>query len=114
MADKSITKVENYLAQGLDVNIQNQFGNTGLTLACFHGQTYIVRCLLAKGANILLCGSLSAHNQTALHATAHSGNEDIASLLIENGLSVNAQDGCGDTPLHLAARYGHLNLVESY
>lgn len=49
--------------------------------------------------------------RTALHIAAASGNEDIISILIENGSILNAKDKRGDRPLHVATSGKHPRVV---
>ena len=49
---------------------------------------------------------------TALHYAAYQGELDVVKELIARGAELNAQTGQGITPLHLAARKGHKELVE--
>jgi len=45
-------------------------------------------------------------NQTALHLAAYQGHSDMMKELLENKADVNAKDIIGQTPLHIAAKYG--------
>jgi ankyrin repeat protein len=65
----------------------------------------IVDYLLAKGADGL---ALYSDGKTLLHRTV-SGSTDraqVVKVLLKNGLELNAQDGEGNTALHLAAHHG--------
>ncbi|KAL6072830.1 Palmitoyltransferase [Balamuthia mandrillaris] len=48
------------------------------------------------------------NEQTFLHLMCLQGNPAIVARLIDNGADINALDGKGSTPLHLAAANGHL------
>ena len=49
---------------------------------------------------------------TPLYHAAERGREKIATYLIEKRADVNIANGLGWTPLHLAAREGHLSVVK--
>jgi|GEM_PF-2766826 len=49
--------------------------------------------------------------RTALHEAAANGNLQVIHTLIAHGAKVDARNSTGETPLHLAARFGHINAV---
>lgn len=50
--------------------------------------------------------------QTALHVALANFREDIIDYLIDNGVSVNARNSAGETPLQLAARANDIKKVD--
>ena len=60
----------------------------------------------------ILCAGLDPNlmykGQTLLMHACEVGNNDIVSLLIQNGAHVDTQDRYGRTALFMAARFGHL------
>ncbi|KAH6902862.1 hypothetical protein BKA70DRAFT_1516948 [Coprinopsis sp. MPI-PUGE-AT-0042] len=90
---------------GIDVNLQDEDGNTALMLAAGGGRVGTVKSLLfdprvdtnkrnAKGRTALHCalnnGADSGHTEAALH------------LIATPGVDINAADYCGWTPLMVA------------
>lgn len=54
----------------------------------------------------------NAHKSSAVLALAAKANfVDIVKLLVQAGVDINYQDEHGDTALHVAARFGHLDCV---
>ncbi|KAH8676434.1 ankyrin repeat-containing domain protein, partial [Tricladium varicosporioides] len=52
--------------------------------------------------------------RSALHLAARNGNiENLRALLADKRIDMNLQDGQGQTPLHKAAKKGHLNCVKA-
>jgi ankyrin repeat protein len=49
---------------------------------------------------------------TALHYAALSENTILANILISNGADISIKNNDGDTPTHIAARCGHLNMLK--
>jgi ankyrin repeat protein len=56
--------------------------------------------------------SLDEENTLLHYASGPSCNVEIADILINNGASIDAKNINGDTPLHLASKYGCTSLVE--
>ena len=46
-----------YLQDGIDVNMQNEYGQTPLFVACWKGNAVIVQCLLEYGADLTICAN---------------------------------------------------------
>ncbi|KAF3037964.1 hypothetical protein E8E12_006381 [Didymella heteroderae] len=100
------------IQHGADVNVRSP-GNLDALQVLFKALSArdedsivdIVDYLLAKGADGL---ALYSDGKTLLHRTVSEGTDRarVVKLLLKNGLEVNAQDGEGNTALHLAAHNG--------
>jgi len=123
------------IAAKADVNHRDKFGNTSLRVAVLANNIDIVRLLVKAGADV------NEHNPTP-EPHVYTGKDDpvlfdmvsgfprihitIADLLLEGGADANFRDprpfdadfdargftSDGYTPLTLAARWGHLPVVE--
>jgi Ankyrin repeats (3 copies) len=65
--------------------------------------------LLAKP--LVITTRTSKHEWTLLHMAASGGNPRMVETLIKKGISINAQNKSGKTPLHYAAAKGHREIV---
>lgn len=88
---------------GVDVNKQDESGNTPLIYACLRSARDLVALLLDNGADANLGNRKS---RTPLHFAAEGGNYQIISLLIDAGADVNCTDKNGMTPLMVLAQNG--------
>ncbi|KAH0951694.1 hypothetical protein HN011_012504 [Eciton burchellii] len=67
--------------------------------------------LLDAGLNVNSWDSQGSKN-TPLHWAACYGNKDIIACLIDKGADVNAENGCGATPLHDAVNRGDVAICQ--
>ena len=93
-----------------DVNLSNDFGDTPLMYAAYHGDVEAVKVLVQAGAN------LECRNQslcTALMYAAHNeaGNSESVELLLKSGADVNAINVDDRTPLLFACVAGNHSSV---
>ena len=104
------------LRQGTEVNAEDVFGMTALHMARINGNNDIMVLLLEKVATT----SIEVKGRTALHLASELGDEDIVKALLNYGVDVHTglmeyQMGYymvdRYTPLHSAAKEGHLALV---
>ena len=83
---------------------------TGFMLVqCVHyNKLHIIKLLIDKGASM---DSSSTFNDTALHAAAEVGRDDIVSFLLDRGANINCSDKAGWSPLMFAAEKGHTRIA---
>jgi hypothetical protein len=103
-------------AEGEDVNAKNADGDDALHLAALYGRVNRARALLARGADAL---GRDENGGSALHDASASGHVEIVRALCESASAsgklkelISMVDDDGETPLHLAARGEHRDVVE--
>lgn len=94
--------VAHLLDLGADVNeAPTSYGHTPLFAAIYRNRVDVARLLMEKGANLEYRNEERA---TAMHLAAERGTPEIAQLLLDAGMNVDALDGFGGTPLLHAMR----------
>ena len=94
-----------------DMTIQTTHGDTPLMLATKHKQCSVVDALLSYTQCPV---DTKGHDRyTALHYSCLGGFVNIARTLVKNKANVNARTDSGDTPLTLAIRNKHDNVVHA-
>lgn len=131
------------VAAGANVQAENRYRVTPLSLACTNGNEQLVRLFLDRGADpnttlpgsetVLMtaartgrCGPVEAllkagakvdtadrKGQTALMWAAADGHAAVVQLLIESGADVNTRLKSGFTPILFAAREGAIEVVRA-
>jgi ankyrin repeat protein len=90
----------------IDLEAQSNNGDTALMIASFSGNRAAVAALLDKDAEV------NKHGWTALHYAAANGDGDIIRLLLEKSAYIDAESPNKTTPVMMAARAGHLDVVK--
>ncbi|KAK2090291.1 Serine/threonine-protein phosphatase 6 regulatory ankyrin repeat subunit A [Saguinus oedipus] len=125
------TRFTEYTSES-SMNEPNAYGNTPLHVACYNGQDVVVNELIDCGA---IVNQKNEKGFTPLHFAAASTHGALClELLVGNGADVNmkfaakimgaiksciagavidCEDKNGNTPLHIAARYGHELLINT-
>ena len=93
------------------VREKDKEGETALHLACQKDQPNVVEFLLSKGANVF------AHKNdgmTPVHIASKHGCIGVMNSLLKHDdtIDVNAIDGYKQTPLHFAAEYGKVEMIQ--
>ncbi|ORY64125.1 Glycerophosphoryl diester phosphodiesterase family-domain-containing protein [Pseudomassariella vexata] len=99
---------------GIDINWQDETGNTALHLAARFGHVQCAQTLLAgspeQKANLEL--SEKSFAWTPLHIAAVDGHLPVAQLLVEAGAEVGKMDAFGWTAKEHAALRGHMDIAD--
>lgn len=93
--------VEQYFAQGADVNVLNERGDSALMVAIQHSSYAVAEALLALGASM---DTRDNDGQTALHWAVAMQDKKSIRLLMANNARPDCLDCSGQTPLILAKR----------
>ena len=100
--------VRQFIAEGIDIDVEDNIGNTPLYLAVTGGHKEMVELLIAKGADV---NARNNWDWTPLHSAAARGHRDIVERLLAGSANVNAKRVAGWTPLHQAAAGGHAEVA---
>ena len=92
------------LSDGLDIEFQNDRGETLLICAARSRQSQVVQMLLSAGAEVEACDNAG---RTALHTAAAAHSVDSVKLLLAAGANIDAEDCEGDTPLLVGINIGY-------
>lgn len=99
--------VEFLLEHGANINAENSNESTPLELAVRENHIETVRELLASGASID-----DPHNE---HYYMHNArSKEVVSLLLRNGIKIDAKDTHGRTPLHWAVKSARESIVHIF
>ncbi len=108
--DKS--HIQKLLSQNIDINRQNDSGETALHIAARHGYSEIVELLLSHGANPNIKDTMEMWGLTPLHQALISRNEVTSVILLKHPRSdLSIRDNSGQTALEYA-REENLNYFE--
>ena len=94
----ALDKIEELIE--VDINAQDNYGNTALHFAVWTNNLFVVKMLLDKKANIYI---QNRFGHTALHFAVGMGKSSIIQMLLNKGADINAQDVFEHTALHYAA-----------
>ena len=88
----NIDGVKTLLERGVNIDIQNDYGENALTWASVNDNLDVVKMLLEKGANI----DIQDNNEfTALMMASLNGHLDVVKTLLEKGANIDIQDKNG-------------------
>jgi len=86
-------------------------GQTPLISACSAGQEKVARYLVSMGASV---NAARTNGVTALYVSAYGGYPALVTFLLQQGAEANrAAYGGDETPLHVAVRKAHVEVVQA-
>lgn len=109
-AEGNITKVENLIKTGIDVNSFNSYGQTALIAAAINNNINVVAALIEAGADVNL--RKYRDDNTALIEAASRGHDEILRMLIKAGADVNLHTKYANTALIQSQYRGNPEIIQ--
>jgi uncharacterized protein len=97
-------KIKELIAQGLDVNSNDDAGATAVLRAAANSQSNTIRLLASASADL---DKPNAQGMTPLHKAAENGHTRAIIALADSKANVFLRNYQGETALHMAARNNH-------
>ncbi len=98
------------LAQGANINVQTDEGDTAVILAGWlTDNVELVRFLIEQGADVSIPNN---NGDTPLIDAAYLGKIGIVKLLIDHGAPVNSRNNAGRSALDMARERGNTDVIE--
>jgi ankyrin repeat protein len=107
--NKIIDIVKLLIAQGADVNIKDNSGDSPLHYAAAYGYTNIAKELIAHGVKINIRNNLG---DTPLHTAVFWGHKDTIEFFLSYGADKTSKTKKGNTPLDYAIDAGFSGIVK--
>ena len=104
--------VQLHLANGVNVNAKDEYGQTALIYAAKNGHKNVAELLLKNGADVNVQEEFGL---TPLMCAAYNGKISVAKLLIEKGADIHVKDNDGRTAAEWARVTNHpetANVIE--
>lgn len=102
--------VNDLIAAGANVNLQDSGGGTPLTIAAGNGQAKCIKALINAHADV---NYRNRQGATPLIRAVQSGSMDSINALIAVHADVNKADNRGQTPLMLGASIGRTDFIRT-
>lgn len=96
------------LKNGIDINTQNEHGNTALHIVCFNNNLSLCKLLLKYFPDLNIQNN---NGETPLHLSAQYNNFELTKLLLEHGINVNIIDNKGNNALHYACKNNNKDMI---
>ena len=80
-----------------------------LTIACSQGHCEVAEFLMIHGSADV--NAIDINGMYPLFAAVNGNHPQMVGLLLQHGANVNVEDARGQTPLHIAASFGHMGVV---
>jgi len=109
-----LKSVQQYIENGVDINLLNDDGFTAIMLASIDGHLEIVKYLVENGANvnIKITSNEGDYWRTSLHFATLFRHLEVVKYLVENGADINATDNYHNTSLMNASEKGYKKIVK--
>jgi ankyrin repeat protein len=91
------------LAEGANLALKNEIGDSALHLCCLWGRSDMVKYLLDSKISLINVREQNCLGNTPLHKACAKGYSEIATMLTLKGASLLAVNNEGQTPVDVSA-----------
>ncbi len=112
IAVKDVKKIEDLIAEGVNINSAGSSGETPLMEALGDDKAEILDLLLSHGIDVNLTATIGELEMAPLELAISSGHEASVKKLLAHGAKIEREDMLGETVLFNAVRSGNAGITK--
>lgn len=113
----NISLVKSLLNKGADINTENNYGGSALTVSLRNNRKTLAKFLIEKGIDIHKIERIPGEEDEPYYKSAfiiatEQNDTEMMRLLLKKGAKISYQSGCDDSPMSIASKNNNVEAIK--